>query len=117
MKSRLILPVMVALLASETFAGSLPSTRTSGSNGIPASLHQVQVLGLSKSKGTVDGRFSSTREGFVSTYRGLPVSRHQLEVFGFRSKLAFLPSVTTAMAKGADRADPALPRLGDRGSQ
>ena len=28
MKSRLILPVMVALLASETFAGDLPSTRS-----------------------------------------------------------------------------------------
>ena len=102
MKSRLILPVMVALLASETFAGNLPSTRASASNGTPVSPHQMQVLGLSKSKGTVDGRFRSTREGFVSTYRGLPVSRHQLEVFGFRSKLAFLPSVTTAMAKGAD---------------
>ncbi len=104
MKSRLILPVMVALLASETFAGNLPSTRASASNRVPASPHQVQVLGL-------DGRFSFTREGFLSTYRGLPVSRHQLEVFGFRSNFAVLPSVTTAIAIGADSADLALDRV------
>jgi len=100
MKSRLILPVMVALLASETFAGNLPSTRASASSRIPASPHQVQVLGLSKSKGTVDGRFSSTRQGFVSTYRGLPVSRHQLEVFGFRNNLAvLLPSTASWLSR------------------
>jgi hypothetical protein len=102
MKSRLILPVMLALIASRTFAGDLQSTMASGLNGIPASPHQLQVLGLSKSKGIDDGRTRSTREGFVSTYRGLPVSRHQLAVFGFRSKLAVLPSVTTVMANGAD---------------
>ena len=111
MKSRLILPVMVALLASKTFAGSLPSTRASGSNGIPASPHQVQVLGLSKSRGTEDGRFGSTRRGLANTYNGLSVSRHQLEVFGFRSNFAVLPSVTTAIAIGADSADLALDRV------
>lgn len=101
MKNRLLLPVMVALLASETFAGTLPSTRTV-SNGIPASPHQEQVLGLSESTGTEDGRFGSARKGSVNTYNGLPVSRHQLEVFGFRSNLAVLPSVTTAIAIGPD---------------
>ncbi len=81
------------------------------SNGIPASPHQVQVLGLSESKGTENGRFSSTRKGLGNTYNGLPVSRHQLEVFGFRSNFAVLPSVATAIAIGADWADPALDRI------
>jgi hypothetical protein len=111
MKSRLILPVMVALLASETFAGNLPSTGASASNWIPASPHQVQVLGLSALRGTEDSRFSYTRKSLGNTYNGLPVSRHQLEVFGFRSNFAVLPSVATAIAIGADWADPALDRI------
>ena len=102
MKSRLILPVMVALLASETFAGDLPSTGASAANWIPASPHQVQVLGLSKLRGTEDGRFSYTRETVRNTYRGLPVSPHQLELLGFDDTLAFLPLVSTAMTTPAD---------------
>ena len=101
MKSRLILPVMVALLASETFAGNLPSTGASASNWIPASPHQVQVLGLSKLRGTEDSRLSYTRETFVNTYRGLPVSPHQLEILGFDGTLAFLPPLKTAMTTPA----------------
>jgi hypothetical protein len=102
MKNRLILPVMVALLASETFAGDLPSPRTSVSNWIPASPHQVQVLGLSKLRGTEDSRFSYTRETVRNTYRGLPVSPHQLQLLGFDDALAFLPLVSTAMATPAE---------------
>ena len=102
MKNRLILPVMVALLASETFAGNLPSTGASASNGIPASPHQVQVLGLSTLRGTEDGRFSYTRETVRNTYRGLPVSPHQLEILGFDDTFAFLPLVNTAMTTPAD---------------
>ncbi len=101
MKSRLILPLMVALLTSETFAGDLPSTGGSASNGIPASPHQVQVLGLSKLRGTEDSRFSYTR-GALNTYRGLPVSPHQLQILGFDDTLAFLPLVKIAMTTPAD---------------
>ena len=102
MKNSLILPVMAALLASETFAGDLPSTAASASNGIPASPHQAQVLGLSTLSGTEDGRFSYTRETVLNTYRGLPVSPHQLEILGFDDTFAFLPLVNTAMATPAD---------------
>ena len=91
MKSRLILPVMVALLASETFAGNLPSTRAPASNWIPASPHQVQVLGLSKLRGTEDSRFSHTRETVRNTYRGLPVSPHQLQILGFDRTFVLYP--------------------------
>ncbi len=91
MKSRLILPLMVALLTSETFAGNLPSTGTSASNGIPASPHQVQVVRLGTLRGTEDSRFSYTRETLVNTYRGLPVSPHQLQILGFDDTLAFWP--------------------------
>jgi hypothetical protein len=101
MKSRLILPVMVALLASETFAGDLPSTGGSASNWIPASPHQVQVLGLSKLRGTEDNRFSYARETLVNTYRGLPVSPSQLQLLGFDGTLAFLPPLKTAMTTPA----------------
>ncbi len=102
MKSRLILPLMVALLTSETFAGNLPSTGASASNGIPASPHQVQVLGLSTSRGTEDNRFSCTRKTVLNTYRGLPVSPHKLQILGFDDTLAFLPLVKTAMTTPAD---------------
>jgi hypothetical protein len=102
MKNRLILPVMVALLASETFAGDLRTTGASASNWIPASPHQVQVLGLSKSKATEDSRFSYTRETSVNTYRRLPVSPHQLQILGFDDTFAFLPLVNTAMITPAD---------------
>jgi hypothetical protein len=101
-KSRLILPVMVALLASESFAGDLPSTGASAANWIPASPHQVQVLGLSTLRGTEDGRFSYTREIVRNTYGGLPVSPHQLQILGFDDTLAFLPFVNTAMTTPAD---------------
>jgi len=102
MKNRLMLPLMVALLATETFAGTLPSTRTSVSNWIPASPHQVQVLGLSTLRGTEDSRLSYTRETVRNTYRGLPVSPHQLQILGFDDTLAFLPLVNTAMTTPAD---------------
>jgi hypothetical protein len=102
MKNRLILPVMVALLAAETFAGALPSTGTSVSNWIPASPHQVQVLGLSTLRGTEDSRLSYTRETVRNTYRGLPVSPSQLELLGFDDTLAFLPLVSTAMTTPAE---------------
>jgi hypothetical protein len=102
MKSRLILPVMVALLASETFAGDHPSNGASASNWIPASPHQVQVLGLSTLRGTEDGRFSYTRETVRNTYRGLPVSPHQLQILGFHDTLEFLLPVKTAMTTPAD---------------
>jgi hypothetical protein len=102
MKNRLILPVMVALLASETFAGDLRTTGASASNWIPASPHQVQVLGLSKSRGTEDGRFSYTRETLMNTYRRLPVSPHQLQILGFDDTVAPLPLVKTAMTAPAD---------------
>ena len=102
MKSRLILPVMVALLASETFAGNLPSTGASASTWIPASPHQVQVLGLSMLRGTEDSRFSYTRETVLNTYRRLPVSPHQLQILGFDDTVAPLPPVKTAMRAPAD---------------
>ncbi|MGH8609369.1 MAG: hypothetical protein ACREX9_18735 [Gammaproteobacteria bacterium] len=102
MKSRLILPLMVALLTSETFAGNLPSTGASMSNGIPASPHQLQVLGLSTFRGAEDSRFSYTRETAVNTYRGLPVSPHQLQILGFDGMFAVLPRVKTAMTTPAD---------------
>ncbi len=102
MKNKLILPVMVALLASETFAGNLPSTGTSASKWIPASPHQVQVLGLSTLRGTEDGRFSYTRETLMNTYRRLPVSPHQLQILGFDDTVALLPPVKTAMTAPAD---------------
>ena len=102
MKSRLIIPVMAALLASETFAGNLPSTGASASKGFPASPHQVQVLGLSTLRGTEDGRLSYTRATVRNTYRGLPVSPHQLQILGFDDTLAFLPLVSTAMTTPAD---------------
>jgi len=102
MKNRAILPLMAALLAAQTFAGTLPSTRTSVSNWIPASPHQVQVLGLSTLRGTEDSRLSYTRETVRNTYRGLPVSPHQLEILGFDDTFAFLPLVNTAMTTPAD---------------
>ena len=102
MKNALILPVMVALFASKTFAGNLPITGVSGSNWIPASPHQVQVLGLSKLRGTEDSRFSYTGETLVNTYRGLPVSPHQLQILGFDGTVALLPPVKTAMTTPAD---------------
>jgi hypothetical protein len=102
MKNRLILPVMVALLTSEAFAGNLPSSGASASNGIPASPHQVQVLGLSKLRGTEDSRLSYTRETVLNTYRGLPVSPHQLQILGFDDTFAFLPLVNIAMTTPAD---------------
>jgi hypothetical protein len=102
MKRRLILPVTVALLASETLAGNLPSTGASASNWIPASPHQVQVLGLSTLRGTEDGRLSYTRETLMNTYRRLPVSPHQLQILGFDDTVALLPPVKTAMTTPAD---------------
>jgi hypothetical protein len=102
MKNRLILPIMVALLASETFTGNLPSTGASGSNWIPASPHQVQVLGLSTLRGTEDSRLSYTRETLMNTYRRLPVSPHQLQILGFDDTVALLPPVKTAMTTPAD---------------
>ncbi len=111
MKRRLILPITLVLYAGQSFAGDLQSGGTSVANGFPASPHQAQVLGLSKSRSTEGNRSDSAREGLVNTYKGFPASRHQLEVFGVRSKLAVQASVTTAIAIIADGAPG--PRLGD----
>jgi len=73
----MMLPVLIALLTGQAFAGDLPRAKSSELNG-PASPHQLQVLGLGKLKGAGDDR--SDREGLVNTYKGAPVSAHQLEV-------------------------------------
>jgi hypothetical protein len=47
MRSKIILAIMVALLSGETLAADpLPSVRFSELSWIPASPHQLQVLGL-----------------------------------------------------------------------
>ena len=80
MKSRLILPVMIALVASETFAGDLSSTGASAANWIPASPHQVQGPGIEQVKG----------------HRGQPVELHS------RNRAEYLQGVAGEPASIAD---------------
>ena len=81
MRSKIILAIMVALLSGETLAADpLPSVRFSELSWIPASPHQLQVLGLSKVEGAGHAGFTPVPASWVDTYKGVPLSPHQLEV-------------------------------------
>jgi hypothetical protein len=81
MTSKIIVAIIAALLSGETLvADPLPSTRFSELSWIPASPHQLQVLGLSKVEGAGHAGFTPVPTSWVDTYKGVPLSPHQLEV-------------------------------------
>jgi hypothetical protein len=91
MRNKIILVIIAALLSGETLAADpLSSARFTEPTWIPASPHQLRVLGLSKLKRAEHAHFTPVSESWVDTYKAVPVSPHQLKVIRLSRKLAFL---------------------------